>query len=199
MAAFWDPPPIPKRGDTDSNRTYLGVGMVISTWETIEFELARLYTVFVGRIDDDLALREYGDPAVFVGRLGELSKAAAQFFLLKPHQQYEGAYDRLTVLLRGFSERRNDVAHGTVFPIHTLNYFKPYLDPQTAAEPQYGVIPPYHTLNRHLSRERPAHCYAYAELSWLVGQLLKLAEAIRGYRNLLVPPELIDPAPTAQT
>jgi len=53
MSNPWDPPPTPSYADDDSDKTFCGVGYVMSAWETIEFELSRLHSVFEGDPDGD--------------------------------------------------------------------------------------------------------------------------------------------------
>ena len=56
MTSPWEAPLLPDQGDDNENDTYLAVGKIISGWETIEFELSRLYSVFE-RDPDGLCMR----------------------------------------------------------------------------------------------------------------------------------------------
>jgi hypothetical protein len=86
---FLSPPPLPKRGDDDINTVYLGVGKVVSGWETVEFELARLYSV-LARDPDGPCMREYGEPSVPRYRIEKLARFAEKtHFKLWPSQQAE--------------------------------------------------------------------------------------------------------------
>ena len=62
MANPWDTPPLPTYGDDNEDETFTAVGRVMTQWESIEFELARLYSTFVGK-PDDYAARVAADEA----------------------------------------------------------------------------------------------------------------------------------------
>lgn len=189
MSNPWDPPRLPRRGDSDRSRTYTGVGMVTSAWESIEFTLSRLYSIFINHNDELAALREYGDGAIFRSRLGTLTNAAEAFFVTHSDQKIEAEFDEIVSHAIGFSERRNDVAHGMVFEINTIPYYQEFLDPKFHDQTQWAVIPPFHTLNRHEARGIPAHAYTSQTLNGLVGKLLRLGYWIKQYRNRFVPPD----------
>jgi hypothetical protein len=75
-----EPPPLPDRGDEHRDAIHLGVGRIMTAWETIEFELSRVYSVFAGDPDGD-AMRRYGEPTISRLRLDGLAETAAPYFV----------------------------------------------------------------------------------------------------------------------
>jgi hypothetical protein len=67
-------PPLPDHDDQDA--VFLGVGKAMTGWETIEFELSRLYSVLAGD-PDGAAMRDYGTPTIARLRLDGLSEKAS--------------------------------------------------------------------------------------------------------------------------
>jgi hypothetical protein len=185
----WDRPLLPKRGDDNDLMTYAGVGWVTSQWERIEFSLARLFSIFVGRPDESRALIEYSAPPIFRMRFDALLRTAARFFISNPDQQLEGELHALTVQLHGFADRRNDIAHGMVFPIQSIEFLRRHLDPRHAHRRQFALISPFQTLKRDAAKDTPAYAYTSAEMNSIRVDLIELGVPIHAFRNRLLPPD----------
>lgn len=181
MAVPWNSYPLPTTYDEDDRVTYEAVGRVISSWESVEFELARLYSGFVGDPDGD-ALQAYGLPRIFHDRLEHLKKAAAAHFVQRPNQYHEGASQHIQVKAEGFSFRRNEVAHGIVMPVSSLSFISQRATNQTA--PFFAVLPPYYTIRRH-TEGMPRYAYTRVELNDLSRKLISLVEEIQALRICL--------------
>ena len=182
MANPWDIPPLPKFGDDNEDVTFTAVGRVMTQWESIEFELARLYSTFVGKPDDYSALREYGQGRIFRERLNDIKRAADAFFLVSPGQDVEGGFLEIETYTRGFSERRNDTAHGVVFKISGLEYLADRLDSSVRNKPQFALIPLLHTIRRHDDDWFPIYAYTSRELLELHDSLVLLSHVISEFR-----------------
>lgn len=177
----WDVPPLPTMGDDDPDWTYAGVGRVTSQWEAIEIQFSRLYSIFVGKPDEEM--RAYGKGRIFRERSEILAQAAKTYFISNPDQELEGQLYSLTQRAEGFSDRRNEIAHGIVFQLQRLTFFRESMDVSVRGKFQYGLIPPYHTLRKHAADGSPLYAYTSVHLlkleedmSWLVADLESVQE-----------------------
>lgn len=178
----WDPIPIPTHADKTDSATYEGVGRVISQWEAVEFQLSRLYSAFVGDPDGE-SIQQYGTGRIFRDRLTLLEGVAAQWFIANPSQHSEGHFERLIEQARGFADRRNEIAHGIVFPVHTVSYFVSVMN--LPAGVRWALVPPYYLLRKHDERGAPVFIYTSAELNSLAKTLLKLVSVIGAYNKFV--------------
>lgn len=123
MTKPWDIPPWPTSTyDRDPEILFAAVGSALSAWQYIEDGLAHIFEWLVA---DGLprrsyhssmspAERAYGSIVSFDGRAGMVEAAAAAFFHVHTHPDY---HDRLKTIMkscRGWSARRNEVAHGKI-------------------------------------------------------------------------------------
>jgi len=178
MAKPWDSLPLPRDGDLDEKVTYEWLGRVLCRWELIEFTLARLYSLFVDDPDGSLALREFGEGRTVPDRDKLLRSAAEKWFAQKgTTQKTEGRFDKFMQEYVGFSDRRNEVAHGIVHPVSGMNFFlmrttRPHY------RVQYAVIPAYHIAKRYHPNGVPKYMYTLPELSTLYERLTDLQFAM---------------------
>lgn len=198
MSNPWDVPPWPTKGDDVAEKTYAGMGGVISVWSMIESELSRLYTLFIERYNDLEALMEFGDPTIFRNRFANLATKAERYFIRHPHQLAEGQLDRVSENLIGFADRRNDIAHGVVMRVEGLGYFRDHLDPDVRSRANYMLLPPFHTRKKHHPEHGgPAYAYTYENMFTIREDLFTIAVFLRDYLNLLLPPDQRDEPPEA--
>jgi hypothetical protein len=168
MLHNWEfPPPLPDRGDNDRDDIFRGVGKVMTAWETIEFELSRLYSVFAGDPDGD-AMRDYGKPTVARMRLDGLREIADKFFVKSPSQDREGRFHALLARLQHFATRRNEVAHGIVFNVQNVAAFTRNFAKDALGKPQFLLIAPYYQIKQHDSSGLPAFGYTARTLEAMV-------------------------------
>jgi hypothetical protein len=114
MSKPWDIP-VPGAEDPTPDPVYLAVGKALSAWEELEVEVAGLFAIFIGAPRTSLeAYAAYASALGFSGRSGLVEKASDQFFVRRPAQDHEATLDNLLCHLRGWSLRRNDIAHGVV-------------------------------------------------------------------------------------
>ena len=142
--------------------------------------MSRLYSIFAGAPDTEL-LMKYGEGTLFRQRLGILRRSAGDFFVCHPAQDLEAVFDAVAVTVEGFSERRNEVAHGAVFDISSLPKYP--LAQRNGA--QFAVVPPYHTAKKY-EDDTPTYAYTSAELAELVTRLREALGGIHRFRQLLL-------------
>jgi hypothetical protein len=163
MTSPWEAPLLPDQGDDNENDTYLAVGKIISGWETIEFELSRLYSVFE-RDPDGLSMRKYGTPTITRLRLDGLLEAAERYFVISPDQELEGTLHELMIPLRALASRRNEIAHAIVMDISNIEAFLTFLAVEVLGRPHYAAIAPYHQIKQHDRWGLPAYAYTKANM-----------------------------------
>lgn len=184
MAKPWDIPPLPQYGDVSEDETYKGVGRIMSAWETIEFQLCIIHAVFCGDPRGE-AMRLYGVQRVFPGRLDTLSKAAKEYIIRHPNQANEGTFDKLLEEVRGYVDRRNEVAHGVVMDITRITFFSRYLKNKSQTPPQHAAVAPYHAKHKHGSDGLPRYAYTAANLAVLEKKMLALFVRLQDYEHAL--------------
>jgi hypothetical protein len=147
MSNPWDPFPFPLEGDEDCRLTFEGIGRIITIWEHVEFTLARIYSIFVGRPDTD-AVHEYGAPRIFRERIALLKSASCRWEIRHPSQRLEHFRDLMCADAELLAGRRNEIAHSVVFDVSQLPYFQDRL-----TRPGYRSTPNT-LLSHHTSRQR---------------------------------------------
>src|SRR5262245_43821723 len=112
MADPWEIP-LPLMADEDDSILYEALGRAIVRWERIEHGLSIMYAFFDGGPRYQ-AMRAYGGGNIFRLRLDGLLRVASAWFVRSCNQELEGEFDRVIAACRGFSDRRNEFAHGLV-------------------------------------------------------------------------------------
>ena len=133
-------------------------------------------------------MQRYGEGRIFRDRLAMLRTKAETYFIARQNQELEGTFNCLTKAAEGFSDRRNEVAHGMVFPIHTVTFFRSKFAPDIGTKEQYAIIPPYYLLRKHDATGAPMYAYTYRELRILEEKLLTLSEKLGEFRVALLSP-----------
>jgi hypothetical protein len=185
MSNPWDVPPIPVFGDEDKDETFIGVGMVMSRWESIEMILSVMYSVFALRPGDLETIREYGEPRMFQERLYGLRNAAREFFTFAPDQIMYATFERFAARVTGFAARRDEVAHGIVAAIQLYDF---YQQRTTFIRPRinyWALIPPDFLSRKRGSQGVPAYVYTSVELRHLDLHLVTLGTELAEYRERL--------------
>jgi hypothetical protein len=149
MVEPWHRPPIPTVGDASINDTYIGVGRVLSKWEEIELELSHLHSCFLGQPYTVQAIRTYGAGRIFNERIALVRRAADAYFVQVCDQSIEGDFDQLQHRCIGFSARRNDIAHGIVNAMNTVDKVNLATGMVDIYGSEWAVFPPYYDPKRH--------------------------------------------------
>jgi hypothetical protein len=161
-----------------------GVGRTMTCWEATEFQLSRVYSIFVGQVDDPDAMRSgYGSGRIFQERIGNLRKAADAYFRRDPHQPLEGAFDSIAEAVVGFADRRNEVAHGIVLDVKKVSYIASCMGLTDKTRPHFVLIPPLYLLRKHTELGAPSYIYTSAALKRLAGLILGVERNVRIYRR----------------
>lgn len=175
---------MPTAGDLDSNETYTAVGAMASIWETIEFDLCRIFSAFCNERDGE-AMRLYGSKRAFPGRLDEFSRMADAHFVKHPDQAHESELHHLLVEIKGFVDRRNEVIHGIVLQLNNLAFFRQYLADKSEKPLQFAVIPPYHMIRSHGADGFPLYAYNSSMITQLVKLMWSLHQRLEAFRKAL--------------
>jgi len=157
----WDLPPLPTRGDDSETETYTGIGRVTSTWEMLEMQLSRLYTVFAGQPDEKEPMDAYGSGNIFRIRLEKLEAIAERWFIAHPSQDGEGLFDKVLGHVVSFSDRRNEIAHSIVLNVSPVSVFRSHFEPDALGKPQFAAIPPLHSVRFHIEGRSHKPRFAY--------------------------------------
>ncbi len=187
MAYKWDPFPFPYVADDDDRVTLAGVGAVMSAWESVEFEFARLYCIFARDEPDGERIREYGTPNIAKLRIENLARFAEQFFIRWQNQAAEGEFRVLVKAALGFTSRRNDVAHAIVMNVSMIRFFQQKIGGLDQSKLQFLLVPPYHLLKRHdAGTGFPSYALNGGQLVELAVRMNELEHSIRAYRENLI-------------
>jgi hypothetical protein len=185
MPTPWDNPSFPPQGDALEDMTYCAVGHVLSRWESVEVQLATLYSVFVEMPYELGAIKQYGDPRIFHERASQLGRAAEQRFMRHPNQAVEAEFRWLFDAAIGWSGRRNDVAHGIVEQAYKLSHYRPAYNEDGTI--RYVLIPSFYMHRKRDPNYRPVYCYTSVEMNDFAAQIHELAFALEAFRCMHFP------------
>lgn len=115
----WDRPLNAELGDELEDATYAAIGRALSSWERFELAMGGLFSRFLGVGGDTLpAIRAYGSVTTFRGRADMIQAASEAYFFARPHGDLSPRVASLLKEARGYSPRRNEIAHGIVRMIY---------------------------------------------------------------------------------
>lgn len=157
----------------------------MSAWETIEFELSRLYSVFASDPDGE-AMRDYGKPTVARLRLDGIREKAESYFIKSPSQNREGDFYSILRRLQYFATRRNEVAHGIVFDVCNITAFTQHFVKEARGKPQFLLIAPYYQIKQHDPSGLPAYGYTAQTLEAMVPAMAEPYRELDQFRRLLL-------------
>jgi hypothetical protein len=174
----WDAPPPPQSGDAAEEITFTAVGRAISAWEGLEAALALVFAGFMASGNSFPAERAYGAVLTFRGRAEMIEAAAQAYFFERPDADLEKELNGCLEAAKGFSPRRNEIAHGVVRELSILGtpivipgqiFFRPSISNGFAVLPsQYATnktkLAPPSGLLFPVNRE-PKYIYSSAEIN----------------------------------
>ncbi len=179
MANPWDPPAFPRRGDHSNKPLYESIGRTLSNWEEAESALSELYAAFKEKARyNRRAHHEYGAAASFIGRIHTLKQAACSYAVKYPSQDREGEFLSITKLIEGWVNRRNDVAHGLVRPIHVSR------DGATS-EIEWCLVPPEFKEAKYIGRDRPKHILSSHEIGSFGMHFLQIMHRVNSLTEIV--------------
>jgi hypothetical protein len=177
MSNPWDRPSLPRILDADREKTYAGVGRVMSEWEGIEVTLSHLYCQFKGKPISAETMHEYGFGRNVNERIAILESAAHKFFC---DQKKEAQFDRLLEEIKGYSFRRNDIAHGVVRP---LNYL--------ADSYTWWLLPAHYKPNKTRGAMSPEYAYTRPLMDDIADKMIGLNHRISALDRDLFPRQFV--------
>lgn len=161
-------------GDPKPDQIYYAVGLALTTWELLEREQARLFSVLVND-RSGAAERAYG--VVMPTRLKKEMIIQAAKTGLQPSEMKE--VSEAVQATEGWSDLRNDIAHGVATLHETdeapLHY---YLMPPSYASKKVDFLS--EKLDREGSQIHDAYAYAYT-----AAQILDIAIGFERHREIL--------------
>jgi hypothetical protein len=170
MPAEWDRPyseTISKEGDLSEAVLFTAVGQCLSRWEELEVNIATLFAVVTGSMDQwhyGPAIRAFGVVNSAPTRRDMILQAAEAFFTQLKHEDASKLFAEVKGALNyyvGWSGRRNDVAHGVV----TESAFDPGVDtPDDQWEECFLLCPSYTTSKKWPIESEPAYNYRASEI-----------------------------------
>lgn len=183
----WDRPPIPPRGDYHEDITYTSVGRFITQWENIEIELSHLYAIFVGKYFKPEAYDEYYDRSKTLNqRLRTLEEVAQNYFIKHPDQVNEYDFAALVEKVKGFSERRHEIAHGIVRPYHHYAFMTEWSDPYDKDTTRTCLVPPHYQRDWIDDLQLPVYVYTSVQINSLTEKLIELLKELNLFKHRFV-------------
>jgi hypothetical protein len=177
----WDRPDPAPQGDDSADALFSAVGEALSAWERVENQVANLFCIFVGaRVNVDKpapAIRAYGAIISFTSRADMLQAAAAAYFL--SHPQIAGqqeTWSNLLKELRGFANRRNDIAHGMVE--QEFNF-------KEERSNGFFLVPGLYISKKYPTDEPPAYRFIGEQVKHFADEFSDLANSVRVFRFAL--------------
>ena len=179
--------PLPLVADSDERALLLALGKALNKWEYMEFGLSQLYSLFVGD-RSWYGMREYGaNGKIFRDRMDGLARVADQWFARNCNQSIEGEFNRIVIAAKGFSERRNEFAHGLVMDVKGFYFWNDQLRLCSWEQPRFLVIPAMHVVRKHDDKGMPTFGYSSYELSIMHDRIHDLEIEIAHFMNHLWP------------
>ena len=181
--------PLPLRADADKAVLFEALGRTLDRWEYIEYSLSVLYGLFAGGITKE-HYHEYGNGITFSHRLAALERVAASWFVKHCDQSAEGEFSRIVTAARGFSDRRNEFAHGLVVNVNRIIVLRLRLRLSSGEGPMYLSIPPLHVWRKHTDVGLPTFGYSSHELDILASRLRHFQAEIYLFKVRLFPKDM---------
>lgn len=161
------------------------VGRILSRWESIEFELSRLYSCFAGAPDEQGPVAEYGKGNIFRDRAEILAAGADAYFRRNCNQNRESDFEALLMQVTGYVARRNDIAHGILFRIDNLSFFRREIEEDQQHRPHYAIIPPLYALRWHKTG-LPDFAYTSVEMLQILRRLERVYLTVENFRHSIL-------------
>lgn len=154
----WAIPPLPDQGDVDEDDLHIAVGRALSQWEYFEGWLGLLFGYFINPLEQSEAgARAYGKIVSFSARRDALSAAADVYFQTHLDDGLEAQFRAVLKIADRASKRRNDIAHGAVFPLKLLN--------SRSSAVGYCLLPSIYNSNRRDITGEPRYAYTSSTIN----------------------------------
>jgi hypothetical protein len=183
MSNPWDSFPLPRCGDDSASTTHEWFGRAVGQWVHVEFQMALLYSLFVGSPRRGEAVKEFGAGVTFKQRLDRLRSKAAGFFEGRDLQAFRTEFEAVCVAAEGFAKRRNEIAHSVVFPSLFLPSF---IEDRIGGFDRWALAPPYYSLKDFDDQGFPKYAYTSRELNALVDRFAEFKRRIENLETALL-------------
>jgi hypothetical protein len=187
----WDVRDPSPHGDSDENAIFNAVGHALTEWEHVETACARLFAVLVSahqrRTYYAPAVRAYGSINSFKSRADMLSAAAMAYFSRRKAKRtvFEARFNEALKLYRGFSDRRNDIAHGCLQRVFLTEKAGKGRRPRAVG---FYLLPSFYNPRKFKMDESFAYRYTSSDLIYYRQEFMKLQIQISGLREDLQRP-----------
>lgn len=107
--------PTEPHGDRDREGIWLSVGRALSAWEEVQQKLVLLFASAIGHRHNLPAMQAFGSQMNVSARVEMLDYALQAMLMANPALLAEAR--ALFSRVRGFNDRRNDIAHGCILEV----------------------------------------------------------------------------------
>ena len=173
----WERLPEPERGDPDMQQTFAAVGEALTEWNEFEHHLANLFCDLIGlgilaMASSRSAARAFGSVRTFEGRLEMIQAASEVYATVSKFPVLQTLTKPTATKWRGFAERRNEIAHGTVQKFVTGS--------STQWEPTLGfcVMPFWYEFRKYRLDTKHVYFYGSTELRYFANQFKQLQDSV---------------------
>lgn len=161
MPEPWDRPPFPKQGNRSVVALYASIWRALNFWEQLETTLAHLFAALCEEeLFDEMANQAYGEPTNFRGRIAGLKAAGCRDLQKRPNQTLEGDLAWVIRHAVGYSERRNDVAHGLARLIRMDD-----INAILGTDMRWCVVPPHFREDKFVAPNTPVYILTSREIN----------------------------------
>lgn len=183
----WDiPNTAPLRpGDNDPKLLEQWVGRALSTWDDVESALSELLQVVTaGNPKKENIIDDFGRTHRIDGRIKLVKNACGDFFLSLQRKTelisaWNSALDEALGHYKGWSARRNDIAHGKI----TESSHPDYTRDEQPIITTYSLCPSHSNRGRWSYDMDPEYHYNSDEMEWLDNSFRNLDEKISQIRK----------------
>jgi hypothetical protein len=162
--------------DKTENSIFVAVGKATSKWETLEWHLAFMFTIFEGKPIDHKTVEAYGrESKIFKDRMSTLRKSAEKYFRANPDQHEEGRVECLIKEAERLANFRHRIAHGIVAGIKQHN------------GTDYRLMPPGHGFY-HLTKREGDYNYSSDDIAGYTKEFMDLATKVQKFNHERRPP-----------
>lgn len=183
----WERFHYPVIGEVSEDVLFAALGRALNRWEWVECGLSIVYSLF----SNDPTFRkavDYGlGRKIFKDRIDGLKNVAEAWFVSSPNQETEARLDKIIEATVGFSERRNEIAHGVVMDVSGMLFWRQKLTCAPINAQQFLVIPALHSVRQYDSLGMPAFGYSAHQLGILHDHICDLELEIDSFKSSLWP------------
>jgi hypothetical protein len=150
------------KGNDDPEQIFASVGRALTQWESLQLALAYLFIEAIGATFKFPVMRAFGHSMLVTSKLDMIEYAAEAS--LHFHNELHSRVKQFVKSVRGYNDRRNDIAHGQVMRTQEGYYLMPALSTSKKYAAFSGVMP------------APAYCWTSAQINRYCAAFAKLED-----------------------